>query len=161
MSACVQIRLAGSTDAEAMSRVIVAALHATNAADYPPEVIKAVAASFTPEHVRSRFATRTVFVATQGGSIIGTASLNGDVVRSVFVSPDAQGKGVGAALMEAVERLAAAQGLTALCVPSSVTAQGFYEKRGFVAVQDQFHGAERTIVMTRLPIDETRHRSSQ
>ena len=59
--------------------------------------------------------------------IIGTASLQGSVVRTVFVDPDHQGKGIGARLMDVVESLARARSIATLSVPSSLTAQGFYE----------------------------------
>jgi hypothetical protein len=34
-----------------------------------------------------------------------------------------------------------------LSVPSSITAQAFYQHRGYVVVREEFHGDERTIVM--------------
>ena len=77
------------------------------------------------------------------------ASLDGAVVRTVFVAPTAQGRGIGAGLMAAVERAAAAGGIAVLTVPSSITARGFYEKLGFDELGDRFHGDERTIIMRR------------
>jgi hypothetical protein len=32
-------------------------------------------------------------------------------------------------------------------VPSSITAEGFYALLGFQKVRDEFHGAERTVIM--------------
>ncbi len=153
-----QVRQATTLDADAISRVIVAALRETNATDHAPEVIDAVVASFTPEHVRSRLTSRAVLIATRDGQVVGTAALEGGTVRSVFVSPRHQGAGVGVAPMAAVERLAASQGCAVLCVPSSVTAQGFYRKLGFVAERDEFCGSERTIIMTKsLPGEPHQH----
>jgi hypothetical protein len=39
--------------------------------------------------------------------------------------------------------------MTALVVPSSVTAEQFYAMLGFKAVRDSYHGDERTIFMER------------
>lgn len=36
-----------------------------------------------------------------------------------------------------------------LRVPSSITAEAFYFKLGYRKVRDEFHGAERTIIMER------------
>jgi hypothetical protein len=36
-----------------------------------------------------------------------------------------------------------------LSVPSSITAEAFYAKLGFVPVRDVHHGTERTILMER------------
>ena len=144
-----EIRLALEMDAEAISGVILTALHESNAQDYPPDIIARVAESFSPAGVRRLMSGRTVFVAIEDGSIVGTASLDRAVVRTVFVSPSAQRRGIGACLMAAIEQAARAGGNATLSVPSSITAQGFYEKLGFNAVGESFHGDERTIVMER------------
>jgi acetyltransferase (GNAT) family protein len=49
---------------------------------------------------------RTVFVATIGSRVVGTASLDGSVVRTVFVAPDVQARGIGKLLMAEIERTA-------------------------------------------------------
>lgn len=144
-----EIRLASEADTEAISGVILTALHESNAQDYSPDIIARVAESFSPAGVRRLVSSRTVFVAVEDGSIVGTASLDRAVVRTVFVSPSAQRRGIGAYLMAAIERAARAGGNTTLSVPSSITAQGFYEKLGFHAVGESFHGDERTIIMER------------
>jgi len=51
--------------------------------------------------------------------------------------------------MAEVERVAREAGITALVVPSSVTAERFYAKLEFKAVRDSYHGDERTIIMER------------
>lgn len=144
-----EIRAASEADAEAISSVILAALRESNAQDYSPDIIARVAESFSPAGVRGLMSSRTVFVAIDEGSLVGTASLDGAVVRTMFVSPSAQKRGVGACLMAAIERAARAGGISTLSVPSSIAAQGFYEKLGFNAVGENFHGTERTIVMER------------
>jgi len=53
----------------------------------------------------------------------------------------------GAGLMAVIEDLARARSVTTLHVQSSITAEGFYKKLGYVAVNEKFHGAERTIMM--------------
>ena len=60
----------------------------------------------------------------------GTASLDGNVIRTVFVAPDAQGHGVGKRLMATVEQTTRDLGMRMLTVPSSVTAEQFYAKLG-------------------------------
>jgi GNAT superfamily N-acetyltransferase len=145
-SAC-EIRRATTDDAAAISGVVIRSLRETNAADYTAEVIDAVAANFSPEKVRALFPTRAVFVALLGGRIVGTAGLDGTTVRTVFVDPEAQSRGIGTLLMEAVQALAVMNGVSRLVVPSSVTAETFYQKLGFSAVRDEYHGAERTVVM--------------
>jgi hypothetical protein len=51
--------------------------------------------------------------------------------------------------MDTVELLARKQSIDALSVPSSITAQAFYQHRGYVVVREEFHGDERTIIMAK------------
>ncbi|PVV67260.1 GNAT family acetyltransferase, partial [Pseudomonas sp. HMWF011] len=141
------VRLAQPSDAEGISHVILAALHSSNARDYPADVIARVASNFTPDAVLALLQRRVVLVATQDQLIVATASLDGNVVRSVFVNPALQGQGIGRLLMIEIELRAREAGVTVLSVPSSLTAQAFYAKLGFHNVRDVYHGNERTLVM--------------
>jgi GNAT superfamily N-acetyltransferase len=142
-----EIRRALSPDAKEISRVIVRALHETNGPDYPAHVITAVAENFSPERVTEKLANRIAYVAIVDGAVVGTASLDDRVIRSVYVDPTYQRKGIGTRLMDVLEDLAREQGVSTLSVPSSITAERFYRKLGFVFVRDEFHGDERTIIM--------------
>jgi GNAT superfamily N-acetyltransferase len=143
------IRPALADDAADISAVILRALRETNAKDYADEIIAKVEQSFSPDAVRALITKRSVFVATIGNRVVGTASLDGSVVRTVFVAPDQQTRGIGKLLMAQVEHIARARNIPALTVPSSVTAETFYARLGFKAVRDSYHGDERTIIMER------------
>ncbi|TKK32756.1 GNAT family acetyltransferase [Pseudomonas sp. CFBP13528] len=141
------VRLAQTADAEGISQVILAALHSSNAQDYPADVIARVACHFTPDAVLALLKRRVVLVATQEQVIVATAALDANVVRSVFVNPALQGQGIGRLLMIEIELRAREAGVTVLSVPSSLTAEAFYSKLGFHTVRDVYHGNERTLVM--------------
>ncbi|MBC3411684.1 GNAT family N-acetyltransferase [Pseudomonas sp. SWRI107] len=141
------IRPATSRDAVAISRVVIAALRESNSQDYPPGVIAQVEQSFSPDAITTQLTKRKVFVALLGENIIGTAGLDGDVVRSVFVDPAHQKGGIGRHLMDVIHTTAAHAGVGAVRVPSSITAERFYTALGYQKIRDEFHGAERTIVM--------------
>ena len=53
--------------------------------------------------------------------------------------PKASRKGVGRALMKAVESHALENGITLLKMPSSLSAQRFYEAMGFRSVKEDTH----------------------
>ncbi len=72
------------------------------------------------------------------------------MIQTVFVSPDAQGRGVGRLLMQAVEATARERQVAVLHLSSSITAETFYAGLGFRAVRDAFYGDERSIVMERI-----------
>lgn len=141
------VRLATAEDAVAISRIALAALQESNSLDYPPGVIAEVARSFTTEVVTAQLLKRKVFVALLDETVIGTAALDGSVVRSVFVEPAHQKRGIGRHLMQVIHATAARAGIEAVRVPSSITAEHFYTALGYRKVRDAFHGAERTIVM--------------
>ncbi|TFF38668.1 GNAT family N-acetyltransferase [Pseudomonas sp. RIT623] len=141
------IRRAQREDAEAISRLVIAALRESNSQDYPAEVIAQVEQSFSPAAVSVLLDSRVVFVAVKQNHLLGTASLDGEVVRTVFVAPTHHGTGIGRLLMETIHTAAIKAGVTALRVPSSITAEGFYARLGYQKLRDEFHGGERTIIM--------------
>ncbi|QCF27156.1 GNAT family N-acetyltransferase [Hydrocarboniclastica marina] len=144
-----EIRNAQPADAGDISRVIIAALRQTNGQDYPQDIIQRIEKSFSPDGISRLMSERKVFVAVIGGDVVGTASLDGQVVRSVFVAPGKQKQGIGKRLMDAVERAARDAGMQILSVPSSITAEAFYARLGFIPISERYHGDERTMIMER------------
>lgn len=75
-------------------------------------------------------------VATMEGSPVGFASLEGkDKIDMLYVNPAAAGQGVGAMLVDALEKLAGSRGAGKLTVDASDSAQLFFQKRGYTAQQ--------------------------
>jgi GNAT superfamily N-acetyltransferase len=136
-------------DAAAISQVIIGTLRESNAQDYSAEIINQVERSFSPQAILSLMTQRQVFVALLEHRIVATASLDQDVVRSVFVDPAYHGKGIGRQLMKSIQSSAIAEGRNLLRVPSSITAEGFYASLGFIKIRDAFHESERTIIMSK------------
>jgi GNAT superfamily N-acetyltransferase len=143
------IRIAMNADAAAISQVIIGTLRESNAQDYSAEIINQVERSFSPQAILSLMTQRQVFVALLEHRIVATASLDQDVVRSVFVDPAYQGKGIGRQLMKSIQSSAIAEGRNLLRVPSSITAEGFYASLGFIKIRDAFQESERTIIMSK------------
>jgi len=143
----IQIRNASATDAPAIRNTIINALRESNARDYSSEIIEQVVRSFSAPAVMKMLTERQVIVATVDGHVVATASLQANTIRSVFVDPNYQAKGIGRQLMERIESLAANAGLSILSVPSSITAEGFYASLGFRKIRDEFHQSERTTIM--------------
>jgi GNAT superfamily N-acetyltransferase len=144
----IEIRRATAGDAEAVRDIVLRALRETNARDYPASVIDRLALTL-PDKVASNLETWRAFVAIIDGRIVGTASLNGETVSSVYVCPDHQRRGVGAKLMDAVENVANAGARRTLTVQSSITAEAFYARRGFRLMNEGSFGEERTIMMAK------------
>jgi putative acetyltransferase len=83
-----------------------------------------------------KLAGQLTLVATLEGSLVGFASLAGpDKIDMLYVHPAATGQGVGAMLVDALEKLAGSRGAAKVAVDASDSARGFFEKRGYVAQQ--------------------------
>lgn len=109
----------------------MSALRESNAQDYPPDIIERVEQSFSPQAILNLLAQRQIYVATVDSHVVATASLEWDMVRSVFVAPAYQGAGIGRQLMAMIQLVAANEGVSLLRVPSPITAEGFYAALGF------------------------------
>jgi N-acetylglutamate synthase-like GNAT family acetyltransferase len=144
----IAIRRATADDSRAVHDIVLRALRETNARDYPASVIDRLVSTL-PETVASNLETWHAFVAIVDGRVVGTASLSGHTVKSVFVHPDYQRGGVATKLMGAVENTALAQSVRALNVQSSISAQSFYAMQGFNVIRVEFYDEERTIMMSK------------
>jgi putative acetyltransferase len=70
------------------------------------------------------------------GEYAGFASLKDSRhVEMLYVHPYHAGEGIGSALMDALEKIAAARGTAEMTVDASDTAQPFFEDRGYVATR--------------------------
>jgi putative acetyltransferase len=88
------------------------------------------------DEFRNKLSGQLTLVATMEGSPVGFASLEGkDKIGMLYVHPAAAGQGVGAMLVDALEKLAGSRGTAKLTVDASDSARGFFEKRGYVAMQ--------------------------
>jgi len=125
------VRSATTADASSISELIQRTVRVSNAPDYDLAAIEAICGEFTPDKVLRDMAKRDVFVAILEPSIVGTISLGGERLHSLFVAPDLQGQGIGATLVAHIENHALDKGLSTLRVSSSITARPFYEELGF------------------------------
>ena len=73
--------------------------------------------------------TSQAWVYERGGEIIGFCLLQGDLLRELYVHPDAQGTGIGRELLE----VAVGHGARALWVyVDNPAARRFYERQGWI-----------------------------
>jgi N-acetylglutamate synthase-like GNAT family acetyltransferase len=144
------IREARPEDAVAISALIISAIKETNAKDYPASFIDKLPENFSPEQIASRMLVRETYISVKDGKVTGTASLDKSTIRSVFVMPKLQGLGIGLALMKHIEELAAKNKVKELTVPSSITAEGFYQRLGYAKVREEYEGVEKIIIMRKI-----------
>jgi GNAT superfamily N-acetyltransferase len=131
----VEIRLFRPDDNAAVSGMIVQCLREVNSQDYPEEIIERMCAHFSPQRMSQLAEERQMFVAVDGGTVVGTVSRDGNKVFTMFIQPRMIGRGVGRRLMRHIETLAADEGYEYMETGASITAHGFYERLGYVDVR--------------------------
>ncbi len=122
-------------DAARLAALFRASIEALAADDYDEAQREAWASAADDEAAfASRLSDALTIVALVDGGIAGFASLRDNkMFDMLYVRPDMARKGVGSALAEAIEKLAAARGTTLLTVEASDAAQDFFAARGYVA----------------------------
>jgi len=123
-------------DAEVISKIIRTNLIQVNSRDYSESVISNMYGIFTPSFIIEVSEKRKMYVALDGEKIVGTASIEGDTIYTVFVDTEYHGKGIGRKLMECLEEIAANSGLQSVKLPASITAKKFYERLGYYALYE-------------------------
>ena len=110
-----------------------------NRRDYSEEQVRAWAPDVIDVGAyAARFVGRFAVVAEDGGRVVGFTDLEGDGhVDRFYVHADHQRRGIGRAMMGAVEAEARRLGCDRLSAEVSLTARPFFERRGFSVLCEQ------------------------
>lgn len=123
-------------DAESCCRVINAAVvHMSGLNDAARGLIasKNVPGRLGPELA----AMRTLVLIDDAGDVKGVGALDHAEITRLYVSPDAEGRGIASAILVALEEEARQIGITAVFVQASRSSVTFYEVRGYHFVRDE------------------------
>jgi putative acetyltransferase len=126
-----------AADAPLLAEIFRASVEELTGDDYDPGQQAAWAAAADDESAfAASLAGALTLVATMQGAPVGFASLAGaEQIEMLYVHPAATRQGVAAALVDALEKLAAGRGAKRLAADASDTAVGFFEHRGYVPLQ--------------------------
>lgn len=137
------------TDAPLLAALFRASIE-TLAEDYYSEDQLAAWASVADDEAAfaARLASPLTIVALQSGEIVGFATLeNKGVFAMLYVHPAQARQGVGSALADAIEKLAAARGVEVLTADVSDAGRDFFtalgyeaQRRNMVAINDEWLG---------------------
>jgi len=123
-------------DVPVLAAIFAASIEELTGDDYSEAQQQAWMAAADDEEFGKHLAADLTLVATLEGSPVGFASLRGaDHIRMLYVHPAVGRQGIATMLVDALEKLAGGRGATSLSVDASDTAQGFFAKRGYVAMQ--------------------------
>jgi GNAT superfamily N-acetyltransferase len=135
MTQSVEIREWTAADLPAVHALILRTIDACYPPVYPSRAVDFFQRHHSPEAVRRRAEQGLTLVALAGDVTVATGTLVDDEIAAVFVEPERQGEGLGAALMDELERHAVATGLKALRLDVSLVSRGFYERLGYEVVE--------------------------
>jgi len=128
-----QIRRFKRGEESAVWKVYFDATHESIARDYHADLIE----RWAPHDQdmgqwADRLTQKNPFVAVVDGEIVGMAEIERDgFIDYCYVHPKWQGRGIGKALLAALEAEAAALGVRLIFADVSVTAKAFFLSRGF------------------------------
>jgi putative acetyltransferase len=122
-------------DARRCAAIFRAAITEIAGEDYSEAQCEAWAARAEDEAAfGASLAAMLTLIATRDGEIAGFASLKGaDCIEMIYVDPEFAREGVGAALLDALEKIARARGASKLTADVSDTAKPLFDRRQFVS----------------------------
>ena len=132
------IRRLEEKDARAVSELIITTIRISNVGDYPADLMEELVKTQTAEHVLERASWTHFYVAEEDGMIIGCGAIgpywgkeDESSLFSFFIHPDHQRKGIGRAVMAALEQDEFALRARRIEIPASITGLPFYRKLGY------------------------------
>lgn len=137
----VSIREATSADARTIASLHEASIRGLGPEAYDDRQVEAWATGKDPEFYPVDEPDARIVVAEVDGDVVGFGHL--DVaereVRSIYVHPAYARRGVGVAILSALESAARDRGLSSLSLLAALNAVAFYERAGWQAVGERTH----------------------
>lgn len=136
----ITIRKYQPSDAKFLAEIFYNSIHSINIYDYSAEQINAMAptTSLDPKNWEQKWSKLAPFVALSSSKIVGFAEFepNGHI-DCFYVHHEYQGKGVGSALMKAIEAEAKEKHISRIYADVSITAKSFFVGKGFQEIKKQ------------------------
>ncbi|PNE10621.1 MAG: GNAT family N-acetyltransferase [Beijerinckiaceae bacterium] len=125
-----------ATDFPLLSEIRFAAIEELTVDDYDEAQRRAWAAAVDDDAAFARSLEKGLtIVALIGGGPVGFISVqDGGLIDQLYVHPSVARTGVASALVDAIEKLAAARGTAMLTTDASDTAKPLFEARGYEAM---------------------------
>ena len=132
------IRRFKEEEAKEVSDLLRKTIRISNTKDYPLQLMELLIETETPEHVLERASWTHFYVAEDEGKIVGCGAIgpfwgkeDESGLFTIFVLPEYQGKGVGRAIIETLEKDEYFLRAKRIEIPSSITGCQFYRKFGY------------------------------
>ena len=136
----IYLRPYATADNEAIFCLFYDTVHTVNAAHYPSEQLAVWARADTDSAVWCQpFATDYTLVAIDDDTVgivgFGNLTADGELDR-LYIHKDYQRRGIATKIADGLEQQTVKQGLSRIATYASLTAQPFFEGRGYVVVRE-------------------------
>jgi len=125
-----------STDSLEVCEIIKTNLIEVNSRDYPTHIINNMCNLYTSDHLAELAKTREIYVAELNGVIIGTASLEKNIICAVYVNINFHNQGIGRKLVSFIEGVAMNNSISLLRIHASLSSLNFYYALGYTFVEE-------------------------
>lgn len=125
------------SDCAALANLFFDTVHTVNLGDYTLEEVNAWATGEVDLKAwNASFLAHKTLVAKEGGEILGFGDLDAEngYLDRLYIRKDHQREGIASCLCDALERAAKTKTVT---THASITAKGFFEKRGYRVLKEQ------------------------
>jgi GNAT superfamily N-acetyltransferase len=133
----VKLRDFDASDASDVHDLIGGTIDACYPAHYSPRAIEFFRTFHSPDAISRRADMGVLLVVEGDEGVIATGALVDGEIGGVFVQPDAQRAGIGAAIMDALEGAALSSGLSSVEIDVSLPSRRFYERRGYRVIESR------------------------
>lgn len=124
------IRPAVLTESDIITELVRETIKAVYPKYYPAGAVEFFLAHHKPEKIASDIEAGKVYVILRDGVIVGTVTIDGNVIERLFVEPTKQGKGYGGKLLDFAENMIFGYS-EKIRLDSSLPAKSIYIKRGY------------------------------
>ena len=130
------VRKARVEEAQAIIDLHVDTVRRVNSRDYSPQQIDAWLGRRRVEVTEAMIRDGQYYVCVdEAGHLLGMGNIKGDELFALYVSADHQGEGIGSLILRRIEEDALGDGICRIKADSTVTAEGFYRRCGYVVFE--------------------------
>ncbi|MFA5174576.1 MAG: GNAT family N-acetyltransferase [Candidatus Pacearchaeota archaeon] len=124
------IRIFKQEDAKICSKIMIKCIH-KNLTSLSKENKEFMIKMSQPDKLIEKSQKVLFYVYEIENKILGTGALDRDEIRTMFVDPIYQKKGIGKEMLNFLINLAKSKGYKRIWLGASIEAEGFYKKQGF------------------------------